>query len=327
MELKNIVMKIIPVKILSIVSICLFSVISYAGTYSGVYNGNFNSDDSRGAFSVLVDNDDIAVVLVYDHLQDSGAGRTGVVINPDGSFSFNNFNGTSVTGSFVAGTSVSGTFRSLSGVGVGTFSGNIRPFTGPFANTGGYYRGTARTIPAQCSGEDSVMDIFAIIAADGSTLIYVIEQGFDPGEDGALTTISAVGTFSGVTFGGTTFEGVLTGTLLSGTANDDGCHITFSASRNIPLPSAPPSDLDGDGVPDNLDNCPTLANPGQSDLDGDGLGDVCDPDRDGDGVNNSVDNCPGVPNPGQKDDDNDGKGNVCDPLNNAVVPLLLFEMF
>src|SRR5262249_21516237 len=35
-------------------------------------------------------------------------------------------------------------------------------------------------------------------------------------------------------------------------------------------------DLDGDGVPDNVDNWPTVPNPDQSDLDGNGIGEVCD---------------------------------------------------
>ncbi|MDX6327593.1 MAG: hypothetical protein QOK15_3947, partial [Nocardioidaceae bacterium] len=35
-------------------------------------------------------------------------------------------------------------------------------------------------------------------------------------------------------------------------------------------------DSDGDGVPDPLDNCPTVANPGQADTDGDGQGDLCE---------------------------------------------------
>jgi hypothetical protein len=48
-------------------------------------------------------------------------------------------------------------------------------------------------------------------------------------------------------------------------------------------------DIDGDGVLNFIDNCPSLANAGQQDLDGDHLGDVCDPDIDNDGVFNADD--------------------------------------
>lgn len=36
------------------------------------------------------------------------------------------------------------------------------------------------------------------------------------------------------------------------------------------------TDDDGDGVPDQLDNCPAIPNPGQANCDGDALGDACD---------------------------------------------------
>ena len=43
-------------------------------------------------------------------------------------------------------------------------------------------------------------------------------------------------------------------------------------------------DTDGDGVPDFRDNCPTIKNPDQLDTNHNGIGDACDPDIDGDGV-------------------------------------------
>ncbi len=54
------------------------------------------------------------------------------------------------------------------------------------------------------------------------------------------------------------------------------------ASDSLTIAGAQP-DGDGDGVPDAVDNCPTVYNPTQTDTDGDGLGDACDPDDDNDG--------------------------------------------
>lgn len=65
-------------------------------------------------------------------------------------------------------------------------------------------------------------------------------------------------------------------------------------------PIGPPGDIDGDGVPDNVDNCPTIANPAQHDFDGDGHGDECD-------------HCPHLASALDPDSDNDGVGDDCDP--------------
>ena len=67
------------------------------------------------------------------------------------------------------------------------------------------------------------------------------------------------------------------------------------------LPGTPDAmDSDGDGIPDQMDNCPHASNPDQRDHDGDGIGDICD-------------NCPHIPNPVQEDNDEDSVGDACDP--------------
>ncbi|MBN1345856.1 MAG: thrombospondin type 3 repeat-containing protein [Phycisphaerae bacterium] len=81
-------------------------------------------------------------------------------------------------------------------------------------------------------------------------------------------------------------------------------------------------DLDGDGVGDAADNCPTVSNASQADTDGDGVGNVCDncpnavnadqADADGDGAGDACDNCPNVGNASQTDTDGDGIGDACD---------------
>jgi gliding motility-associated-like protein len=75
------------------------------------------------------------------------------------------------------------------------------------------------------------------------------------------------------------------------------------------LPPLP--DTDGDGVPDQDDNCVNTPNSDQADYNNNGIGDVCD-DTDGDTITDDIDNCVETSNTDQLDTDGDGVGDVCD---------------
>ena len=80
------------------------------------------------------------------------------------------------------------------------------------------------------------------------------------------------------------------------------------------------NDIDGDGIGDAVDNCPTVPNSLQEDNDGDAIpgvggGDACDPDDpDNDTIPDTTDNWRLHSQPGaRKTTKLDGIGNVCDP--------------
>jgi len=65
--------------------------------------------------------------------------------------------------------------------------------------------------------------------------------------------------------------------------------------------------MDLDGVPDSVDNCPSVYNSDQKDTDGDGVGDVCD-------------NCPTVANSNQADLSGSGMGDACRGTSKVTLP-------
>ncbi|MCA9543811.1 MAG: thrombospondin type 3 repeat-containing protein, partial [Myxococcales bacterium] len=91
----------------------------------------------------------------------------------------------------------------------------------------------------------------------------------------------------------------------------------FAVRASVPVDgcdAACVADVDGDGIPGDIDNCPFTGNIDQADADGDGVGDACAPaaDTDGDGVPDALDNCVQVFNADQTDTDGDGSGDACD---------------
>ena len=72
-------------------------------------------------------------------------------------------------------------------------------------------------------------------------------------------------------------------------------------------PPARPEDSDGDGVPDDVDNCPADANPSQTNIDTDSFGYACD-------------NCPLADNETQGDANTNGIGDVCEDCNGNGIP-------
>ncbi|MBI4579172.1 MAG: thrombospondin type 3 repeat-containing protein [Planctomycetes bacterium] len=91
-----------------------------------------------------------------------------------------------------------------------------------------------------------------------------------------------------------------------------------------------PPDGDDDGIPDIVDNCPTVVNADQADADEDSVGDACDncpavinadqADFDGDTFGDVCDNCPNEYEPDQPDTDSDGVGDLCDTCPTVANP-------
>jgi hypothetical protein len=77
------------------------------------------------------------------------------------------------------------------------------------------------------------------------------------------------------------------------------------------IPDCVDEDDDGDNVPDGLDAFPT--NAGESvDTDSDGIGNNADLDDDSDGIVDSIDNCVLIANPIQEDCNGNGNGDACE---------------
>jgi len=86
---------------------------------------------------------------------------------------------------------------------------------------------------------------------------------------------------------------------------------TISSVKSQDNPIYKKADTDYDGIPDEIDNCVSIANTDQTDIDENSRGDACD-DFDKDQIINQNDNCIDQPNTSQIDTDKDGIGDACD---------------
>ncbi|UCD10540.1 MAG: hypothetical protein JSU88_07510, partial [Nitrospinaceae bacterium] len=222
----------------------------FAGVYTGTFTGNLNC--AAGPLAIIVNNEGLATLLVYDSINLGEGVFENFPINPDGTFfTAEPAPGTTTLNGTLTTTDFSGTFSDPECSGV--FSGIKEPSTGPLESHGGYYKGTfSGTVT---SGEVPVGPIsgllFAIIDANGKSFVVTTQQ-LSPGElsgSGGFVTTDVGGNIAGTLLDNTDISGTLNtiNHTASGTFfQDAGGFIasgTWSMSRQFALPSSSRDDV------------------------------------------------------------------------------------
>ena len=139
----------------------------------------------------------------------------------------------------------------------------------------------------------------------------ITDDSTDPWNNRSYLNYQLRRDFDGSVSGGViTTSGVIISLFEAGVPAASKFTVSVSDQASILVPVNP--DTDEDGLFDDEDNCPEIANEDQADFDVDGLGDVCDDDDDNDSVIDIEDNCPKIVNEDQTDFDADGFGDICD---------------
>ncbi|WP_436793598.1 thrombospondin type 3 repeat-containing protein [Actinospongicola halichondriae] len=125
---------------------------------------------------------------------------------------------------------------------------------------------TAQTITVEVEDQNCYGSTLVLITADEIGSVTTVSDAiYESGQDIALTT--------GVSGGVVTLSWLHGPTDTCPDYDVEGSQSVFSYTLV--------SDVDEDGVPDEEDNCPAVANQDQADADEDGIGDVCDDTPDG----------------------------------------------
>lgn len=311
---------------------CLFAAQT---SYPGVYNTQLTGPLSNGEMGVYVFDEGLTTwMLLYDSAEDFGFLISPVIYPLDGTFSEENINeqDVDISGQFT-NTGITANYQAY--FGSGSVTGEKKSYEGIYSDKDGAY--LVNFIEA-CQGGLSGNG-YLIIAADGDAYFFleVPNENFEyVAIDGGKLTASG-SSISGSLLKNTTINLSLNssteGVDLEGT-------IKFSNSScsgyiyGLLYESLDVTDIDGDSIPDDSDNCPNVPNEDQSNYDSDSFGDACDDDddndgvpdesdlfpfdetesadSDGDGVGDNSDNCPADSNPEQLNYDGDEEGDECD---------------
>ncbi len=153
----------------------------------------------------------------------------------------------------------------------------IRSFADGVTTTIGVVGGMSGSDPLQGGGNTTGGGLGTVSVSSGLCAeVVACAVSTDCGPTGTCsagacqcTTDADCAAEAGFCSGGTCMKGQ--GTCVT----DAECPPAVLCSTSTPIVPAS-ADVDGDGIPDQLDNCPTVPNPDQADSDGDGVGDACD---------------------------------------------------
>src|SRR5574341_672087 len=220
------------------------------------------------------------------NIQSSG----GIYFNPDNNPGttdlFINSGGTvNVNGGLIDGANEAEIFVNSGGVlNINQFSGSVQAI-----NVGAVYARAGGTINIYSHGVLSILDSSALIIEPGGVVNISTGAFFSIGDNGnnydnGVINVYSEGTLE-VVKGYLYFNPGIINIYCGGTYSEDD---PADVRGTFTQPSCD-SDIDADGVADNLDNCPDAANADQADADRDGIGNPCDNDDDNDGIYDSVD--------------------------------------